>query len=129
MNKFPHTGEVTVQSLGFESVTVRVQMKASGSVYAEVGEISRYLGEAKEEKNRPEFYTPGMRFRRGADEFILIVSRFYQVLNPYKALLVNITTGGGCWEPVVVAARERITLAEFNKVTNGFVNEFELIEE
>jgi hypothetical protein len=131
MNKFPPTGEVTVQSLGFEPVTVSVKMDADGSVYAEVWRVKSYLGKVKAEKNRPEFYEPGMRFRRTGyedDEYVLVSGSLFDMYKSNYAMLVNVATGNNWWSAAKVANHARITREEFAKIVNYYTAEFELIE-
>jgi hypothetical protein len=135
MNKFPDTGDVTVQALGYKPVTVYVRMNASGEVFIGANyEGEKFLCDAKEEKEkkkRPEFYEPGMRFKRignGEDEYMLMAGGFVDATKCNHAMVVNITTGSSWWRAVEVAKYARITREEFDKIVNYYTDEFELIE-
>jgi hypothetical protein len=135
MNKFPDTGDVTVQALGYKPVTVYVRMNASGEVFIGANyEGEKFLCDAKEEKEkkkRPEFYEPGMRFKRTGyedDEYVLVSGSLFDMYKTNYAMLANIATGNNWWSAAKVANHARITREEFAKIVNYYTAEFELIE-
>ena len=127
---------VELKREGFEPIKIQLMLRANGNVFAFKGVKGErggiYVGTANQEKKRPAFYTPGMRFRRtkwsADDEYVLTSGGFVDATKCNHAMVVNINTGAYWTGAVVVANYARITPAEFDKITNFASDEFELIE-
>jgi hypothetical protein len=120
---------------GFEPILVQLMLRADGNVFAFEGDKGArdgvYVCTANQEKKRPEFYEPGMRFKRtgyGDDEYVLVSGSFVGATKCNDAVVVNVTTGGYWASAVEVADFARITPEEFDQITNFATDEFELIE-
>jgi hypothetical protein len=126
---------VELKREGFEPIIIQLMLRANGNVFAFEGIKGErdgvYVGTANQEKKRPEFYAPGMRFRRTGydeDEYVLVSGSLFAIYKSNYAMLVNLATGNNLWSAAKVANHARITPEEFNEITNDHTGEFELIE-
>ncbi len=126
---------VVLKRDGFEPILIQLMLRANGNVFAFEGIKGErggvYVGTANQEKKRPEFYTPGMRFKRTGyddDEYVLVSGSLFDMHKSNYAMLVNIATGNNWWSAAKVANHAKITREEFDKITNSCADEFELID-
>ena len=126
---------VELKREGFEPIKIQLMLRPNGEVFVFKGDKGEregiWVGTANQAKRRPEFYTPGMRFKRTGyedDEYVLVSGSLFDMYKTNYAMLANIATGNNWWSAAKVANHARITREEFAKIVNYYTAEFELIE-